>query len=519
MASVFAGIGEDTSQTKKALDFSFFDTLAPRSELDSAVAPAIAAVMSTVLVDSAIVQNLVDVLVRVRQERAVSPYCSCCEINAVMYNKLVPRLVELREYAAASKVLDMMVEDGFTFTTVDDDWVRAGNLHSAVEALRALMRQRHPPSGDTLSSLFMNWLEMGPGGLRAAVAANTLLCDFGGSFDGPKAQRMVRALLGAPNPASEMQPETPETHGRARALRQMLVDLFHSKAVDFVPGTVAQLLLELEEGCYAAQHQARMRRELVIVIAKVCQARWIPEGHRACIRSEGVFFRVALRHGDLTNAFGVLQRLAATNAKAAGERAPSETLVDISFLSSAVHTVGAAAAATAADATLGLLAQDLVELTHQVCALVASCPHIQLKHSVLNQALTTLRGAPRPSTCESGEDHTAAVTGVAAALFDGLHSLHAKSVNNRTFDRLLELLLRHGCSSSSSADFDPALVPERVRSALKRIVKASADVGYVASWLVAGHLEDLGLKIKAAPRRCSVGEAPDPQPRRISFSV
>ena len=478
---------------RKALDFSFFDSFAPRSNVDRHLGPAIAAVMK----DGEVATEDVEALQRLLQDarlatsRGLAP---SCELNAVNYNRLVTRLTELGHLHTAAELLDMMASDGVSFTTVHDDWVLRGSLNPAVGVLRRLMTATAfgdcSPQSATLDAILLAWLEMGPAGLHAAVALNDLLCDQGCQLTVKRAEDMVQAVVG--HSACGQVDREPAV----RALEQMLERIFLAPNVHFEVGALAALVHALEGGTRKLEATFAERRNLCEVVRRLCAE--VPS-RQPCIRSLGSFLRLMLKERRFDDAVALLASL---QPQVSQQEQHATPVVDTMFLTSVLHAVAAAvptAAAASAAATpdhesveevsaaaaAAAAADDdnddhalanLVTAAQALCALAASAPRtVCITYSVLNQTLNTLR---------DGRLQPRAAADVAVALFDGLRQLHSKAVNRRSFDRVFDLLLRAHSDGLAATTLE----------ALRRVHDAAADGGYAVAPETAEKLVALGVR-------------------------
>ena len=479
----------------QSLDFSLFDSLGSRQASDCGLAAAIAAVMAEACAcPAAAVRELLAQLLLARARGYAS-----CELNAVTYNRLVTRLVALRELAAAAQVLDVMAADSVSFTTVDDDWVVGGRLDAAVSALRSLICEGFPPRPETQHGVVLAWLWMGMEGLKAAAAINTVMCERGCSLTAKTAEGLVHALLGRPvrrchnSSFPHLAPaEVAQVQAKARVLEDMLVRMLESPCVHFEEGALAALLRALEACVGGGADLTTMgaARRLCEVLRLLCAR--LP-GRQPCIRSLSTFLQILLRERRFEAAAELL-------------RATPGAEVDEMFLTSALHAVAAASVAPEDEegdraSPTGAALAGLLGAVDALCALAAgAAPAVRLSYSVLNQTLNTLRAVGSESgshsaTASSGTGSTddqplrEAAAAVGAALFEGLHRLHAKAANRRTFDRLFELLLAAGA--------DKRLMSDDLLAALRRVHVIAEEGGFVLAPETAERLAALGVGMSA----------------------
>ena len=455
--------GSDTTSTR--LDFSFFDSCSPRSELDRNLAPAIAAVMNKRCPKpSSAVKRLVEMLFKARKKR-MAGVTTCSEINAVMYNRLVPRLVELRKYKAAARVLDMMAGDNIRFTTLDDGWVLSGNLKAAVKILRRLVQQKTLPKPRTLNALFFGWLAMGSAGHQAAIAVNKLQCQLQTVISHDVAHKLVSAVL----------PRTP-TVANVATLETILKNLLRSSTCTFESGAVACVVQELENRCSGDHRVPTSIRALVFKILTWSRERR-PSSYD--LRVEGSAFRVALGEGSLAKAVDILRHLHRGEA-------------DEPFLTSALHAV-ASTVASIVNGKVNVVETQfcIVDVAKELTSLAARCANINLPHTALNQALTVLRQCTSETTASSGSApgsplaNPDLVKSVATAFFEGLHSLHGRAVNRRTFGRFFDILLTAPSGKTVHAS-------DELLGAIKSLAQAAANFGYQPEQKVMAQLDALG---------------------------
>eukprot|EP00750_Incisomonas_marina_P000868 INCI10671.1.p1 GENE.INCI10671.1~~INCI10671.1.p1 ORF type:complete len:701 (+),score=111.53 INCI10671.1:105-2207(+) len=489
----------------KDLNFSFFDSLSPRTDIDRNLAPVIASVTSDTCTP-ACVQRLLELLQTIRQTGATS-----CELNAVAYNRLMTSLVEKKEYRAASEVLDVMVQEGVSLTTVQDAWVLLGRLDAAVELLRTLEDNAFPVPSERLQQILLSWVDMGPAGLHAASSVCRLLCARGFSLSARFSENLVVALLGTPvrrRHNSSFPHLTPaaaaKTRKTAETLERMLVYFFESPRVNFEAGTIATLLHTLENGSHCQDPSAPLRCHLCDVVRRLCSQN---PSRQPCVRGVGCFVRMALRQHHYDTATELLRSLACT---AEGKVQDSLT-VDSMFLTSAMHAI-AAAAVDLDDHFDGIDAPEersttgLLETARALSDLAAATETAQVSYSVLNQALNTLKAlATRSSdhaasSCVDERKHFERAALVGAALFEGLHTLHRKAVNRRTFDRLFDLLFSTDLGGKGR-------LSDSVMGIVHRVHTAAMSAGFALSPSTVSKLAALGIG-GCEPRSRSTTTAP-----------
>ena len=476
------------STASNGLDFSFFDMLSPRSEVDRKLAPVISAVLDCECGDASAVKaarKLLPLLSRARQHIAAGA-TACSELNVVMFNRLVPRLVALEKYNSAARVLDMMAQDELPFTTMDDAWVLQAHLTPAVNVLQTLLRNKCSPKAKTLDFLFTSWLKEREGVSAAQTMIDTM-CEFGGEFSPNQGEALVRTFLGKTRTQSDTSNSVlaicaDNANGDAsRTLERMLTALMRSSKVVMRSPAVLTMLSELEKGSSGSANATLTCRHLCNVLWRLCSDRQAEGRSCLCIRSRGIVFRMLVRSGH----FGEAKRMLGS----------CSAEVDVVFMSSALHAVVAAAVAESCehlDVNAGENSPSdtaklpaLLGLSTAVCALAAAHQTAQVPYSVLNQALTTLRACPNESTARVGVN-----------LFEGLQGLHAKAVNKRTFDCVFELLFRSGESRGTSNAISDVAV-----SAVRRAHAMASRCGYSAPTSIAENLAKLRISMSDAPRR------------------
>lgn len=498
----------EPSSAGKDLNFSFFDSLSPRTDVDRNLAPVIASVTSDACTP-ACVQRLLELLQTIRQTGATS-----CELNAVAYNRLVTSLVEKKEYRAASEVLDVMVQEGVSLTTVEDDWVLLGRLDAAVELLQTLEDNAFPVPVERLQQILLSWVDMGPAGLKAASSVCRLLCTRGFNLSSRFSESLVVALLGAPvrrrRHNSSFPHLTPaaaaKTRSMAETLERMLVCFFEATPrVTFEAATIATLLHTLENGSHCQDPSTPLRCHLCGVVRRLCSQN---PSRRPCVRAVGCFVRMALRQHHYETAAELLRSLASTADR---EVHPDALTVDSMFLTSAMHAIAAAAVdlddhVDSVDAPKERSTTGLLETARALCDLAAASDTAQVSYSVLNQALNTLKAlATRSkdhtsSSCLDERKHFERAALVGAALFEGLHTLHRKAVNRRTFDRLFDLLLSTDLGGKGRLS-DP------VMGIVHRVHAAAMSAGFALSPSTVSKLAALGIG-GCEPRSRSTTTAP-----------